>query len=266
MRIFTRSQDATLLHELYIQSEPVGDDAMPDILKIYCDLLAPVKDTMVYSHEFEELCIKEQLQKLRSHASETERNRRAQYFQQLQEARAQTWATQADNEAFDLRTGSRQGRRPWPHRLDHGHVPRTRLEEPQRKHAHHYSACLVFEVNQLALTMNNNVSAATATASWALRRDATTEATAAKPLWPSRRDASRQSRNSIISSKSSSNSSKANAISISSGSCNSNPNNNCQQRRQTAGAATALWALNRKAALILRFIVEVLLRFGASLV
>ena len=60
MRIFTRSQEATLLHELYIQSEPVGDDAMPGILKIDCDLLALVKDIMVYSHEFEEQCIKEQ--------------------------------------------------------------------------------------------------------------------------------------------------------------------------------------------------------------
>ena len=214
---------------------------MPSILKIYCDLFAPVKDITVYSHEFHAQCIKEQLQKFCAHASETERNCRAKYFQQLREARAQTWAAPANDEAFDLRTGSRQGHRPWPHRPDHGHVPHTQMEELQRKHECQRSAFLVFELNQLALTMSNNVSVATAAASWASHRDATTEATAAIALWASRRDASRRSRSIITSCRKqqrSTSSSKVSAISINSRSCNSN--NNCQQRRPTAAASTPL--------------------------
>ena len=86
LRMFTIPGPNIPLLELYIMSESLGDEAMPGILKGFCEIMAPVLDIKVYPHEVHEQCVKEQQQKFFAMVDEAEMNRANVYFTNLAKA------------------------------------------------------------------------------------------------------------------------------------------------------------------------------------
>ena len=86
LRMFTTTGPNIPLLELYIMSESLGDEAMPGILKGFCEIMAPVLDIKVYPHEVHEQCVKEQQQKFFAMVDEAEMNRASVYFTNLAKA------------------------------------------------------------------------------------------------------------------------------------------------------------------------------------
>ena len=86
LRMFTTPGPNIPLLELYIMSESLGDEAMPGILKGFCEIMAPVLDIKVYPHQVHEQCVKEQQQKFFAMVDEAEMNRANVYFTNLAKA------------------------------------------------------------------------------------------------------------------------------------------------------------------------------------
>ena len=84
--MFTTTGPNIPLLELYIMSESLGDEAMPGILKGFCEIMAPVLDIKVNPHEVHEQCVKEQQQKFFAMVDEVEMNRASVYFTTLAKA------------------------------------------------------------------------------------------------------------------------------------------------------------------------------------
>ena len=85
-RMFTTAGPNIPLLELYIMSESLGDEAMPGILKGFCEIMAPMLDIKVYPHQVHEQCVKEQQQKFFAMVHEAEMNRANVYFTNLAKA------------------------------------------------------------------------------------------------------------------------------------------------------------------------------------
>ena len=84
--MFTTTGPNIPLLELYIMSESLGDEAMPGILKGFCEILAPVLDIKVYPHQVHAQCVKQQPQKFFAMVDEAEMNRVSVYFTNLAKA------------------------------------------------------------------------------------------------------------------------------------------------------------------------------------
>ena len=86
LRLFTIPGPNIPLLELYVMSESLGDEAMPGILKGFCEIMAPVLDIKVYPHKIHEQCVKEQQQKFIAMVEAAEMNRANVYFTNLAKA------------------------------------------------------------------------------------------------------------------------------------------------------------------------------------
>ena len=86
LRMFTTTGPNIPLLELYIMSESLGDEAMPGILKSFCEIMAPVLDIKVYPNEIHEQCVKEQQQKFFAMVEAAEMQRANVYFTNLAKA------------------------------------------------------------------------------------------------------------------------------------------------------------------------------------
>ena len=84
--MFTTPGPNILLLELYIMSESLGVEAMPGILKGFCEIMAPVLDIKVYPLEIHEQSVKEQQQKFFAMVDKAEMNHANVYFTNLAKA------------------------------------------------------------------------------------------------------------------------------------------------------------------------------------